>query len=362
MYNFKTKFVFIFMLFLLTASLLCCTKEFSNEGGIAAVYTLNKVQNHCLNTVINGNYWVGVAADSSNYIQLQAHVSVAGSYALQTQTINGIFFKVKGIFSDTGNFIITLKANGKPLADGIFSYETPGNNGCTFDIAITKKPVVNAVFKFAGEPNNCTGPVIKGDYISGRSVSNLNTVTLQVLVDSIGFYTINTDTVHGMSFSGSGTFTKLGLQTITLAAAGTPTLAGIQSFIPIGIIYSCKFSVNVFNAEPLATYVLESGGDINTSCLFQVKGDYLINTPVNLSNTVSVRVYVTVPGNFTISTEIVNGIQFNYTGAFSATGSQPVVLNAYGTPMASGIFKFIPSIIGPHPIGGESCGVLITFN
>ena len=46
---------------------------------------------------------------------------------------------------------------------------------------------------------------------------------------------------------------------------------------------------------------------------------------------------------------------FTYTGEFITLGSQVVVLTGSGTPVTSGTFTFTPQIIGPHPIGGETC-------
>lgn len=84
-------------------------------------------------------------------------------------------------------------------------------------------------------------------------------------------------------------------------------------------------------------------------------GNYTSTTALTTSNKVSIRVYVTVIGNFTIATTSVNGITFSYTGSFATTGAQLVVLTGSGTPAAIGTFSFKPQIVGPHPLGGEFC-------
>jgi hypothetical protein len=117
--------------------------------------------------------------------------------------------------------------------------------------------------------------------------------------------------------------------------------------------------VTVQNREPLATYVLESGAG---SCSFAVAGNYTANTALTPSNTVSIRVFVTVLGNYTIATQAVNGMRFYHSGMFTTMGSQLVTLNGSGTPIAAGNFPFVPMIVGPHPLGGESCGFFITVN
>jgi hypothetical protein len=125
---------------------------------------------------------------------------------------------------------------------------------------------------------------------------------------------------------------------------------------------SCTFPVTIVNPAPLAVYVLESGFGSPAPCNYTVQGTYTNNIPVNNSNTVSVRVYVSVTGNFTIATNTVNGIAFSYTGTFASTGLQYVILKAVGTPAATGSFTYIPAIVGPHPLGGETCAFGINVN
>jgi hypothetical protein len=77
---------------------------------------------------------------------------------------------------------------------------------------------------------------------------------------------------------------------------------------------------------------------------------------------VSIRVYVAEKGNFTIATNTVNGMTFSYTGFFSTTGSMYVILYGSGTPLTRGNFTFAPEIVGPHPLGGQTCAFFIQVN
>jgi len=46
---------------------------------------------------------------------------------------------------------------------------------------------------------------------------------------------------------------------------------------------------------------------------------------------------------------------FSYSGVFTSPGAQVVILKGSGTPMTAGTYTFIPQIVGPHPLGGETC-------
>ena len=74
------------------------------------------------------------------------------------------------------------------------------------------------------------------------------------------------------------------------------------------------------------------------------------------------NVYVTSVGNFAIATNTVNGMTFAFSGAFTTTGTQRVTLVGTGIPVTKGSFALSPQIVGPHPLGGQVCGIVITVN
>src|SRR6185295_4766172 len=65
-----------------------------------------------------------------------------------------------------------------------------------------------------------------------------------------------------------------------------------------------------------------------------VGGFYKVDTTLTDSNYVDVKVDVTVAGDYTISTDTINGFYFSAAGAFSATGENTVRLQGAGTPQA----------------------------
>lgn len=104
-------------------------------------------------------------------------------------------------------------------------------------------PIGVASYTFDGGSAACTGAVINGTFTQGTPVSTTNTAILNVLVDSIGTYTITTAPVNGIRFSGSGIFATPGSHTVALTATGTPATAGDFNFTPG--ISGCTFSVTV---------------------------------------------------------------------------------------------------------------------
>ena len=237
-----------------------------------------------------------------------------------------------------------------------YSYEGGGSP------PLVSTPVGNASFTLNGAPDNCQDPRVNGTYVSRVPLKSSNTVEIKVSVTVIGNYSLTTDTINGIWFSKSGTFTSTGDQIITLNGYGTPELAKNIIFTLLTGLSNCTFKITIANPEPLAVYVLESAPGNPNPCIETISGTYTTGIPLNNSNKVSVRVHVVTHGNFTIATNTVNGMTFSYTGNFITIGSQDVILEGSGTPVNRGKFTLIPEIVGPHPIGGESCAFFITVN
>ena len=354
--------VFISSILCLACAILLstCAKEYSYEGGTTdtssgtAVYTLNGAGGSCSNAVVEGKYYSGVQLSAADIIKLQAHVTTIGAYSLTTNSVNGIQFSSSGSFADTGVQYVTLAGSGTPVSAGSITFTPAVVMSCSFTIEVSSQPVVPASFTLAGAPNECSSIDINGIYIYGKPMTSANFVAVTADVTQVGPYVIKTDTIDGINFSDSGRFTATGIQKVTLHASGTAPLPGILTFTPSASNSSCTFTITMRVPEPLAVYVLESGQD--TACTnYTVNGTYTSSSSLTSSNTVTLKVYATEPGNLSIATNVVNGIMFSYIGSFAAAGDYYVVLTGTGTPIASGTFKFTPRIVGPHPIGGEAC-------
>ena len=336
--------------------LITCAKEYSYEGGPLAEYTIEGSPAACTPAILSGNYYEGVAADSTNYLRITVDVTLAGVYNIFTTPVNGISFSAKGNFTDTGKQVVTLACTGTPSSAGNFVIKIPGNNGCYFSLNIKNK--IPSGYFLSGYPGDCGNPGINGRYAVNDKITSSDTIILHVNVVTPGTYNIQTDTVSGISFSASGYFSSIGNQTVKLTCSGLPDAAGRVFFNVHADSSQCNFSIPIESGSPQAIYVLESGmSGGSLYCTPQlVNGNYFSGISLNNTNTVNITAYITVIGTYSIYTTKINGMTFGSSGTFTAIGRQTVVLSGSGTPLTKGIFTFAPNIIGPAPIGGSSCG------
>lgn len=101
-----------------------------------------------------------------------------------------------------------------------------------------------AGYSFNEIGGNCTGAVLSGAYVAGTAATFENTVMLGVMVDSVGSYSVTTNSVNGITFSGTGFFTSTGPHAIVLTASGTPLIAGDFNYTIPGST-GCSFTVTV---------------------------------------------------------------------------------------------------------------------
>ena len=186
---------------------------------------------------------------------------------------------------------------------------------------------------------NCLGAVVSGTYYKDTAIKASNYVDISVQVDTVGTYTITTDTVNGYYFKASGTFTATGTQVIRLIGGGKPLAVGTNIFTVSYDGTFCEFSVTV-TAAP--------GGGGGGAAVFTVactgatpSGTYVAGTALTASNSITLNVNVTTIGTWSVTTApAVNNMTFAGTGTFTNTGAQTITLTAAGTPTAAGTFTF----------------------
>jgi hypothetical protein len=105
-----------------------------------------------------------------------------------------------------------------------------------------------AVGTLGGAPNVCTPATVNGYYYNGTAVGASNTVQVQLNVTTAGTYTINTNTVGGVSFSGTGN-AAVGNSAVTLNATGTPNTTGPQTFTVTWGTSTCTFVVLFLSSD-----------------------------------------------------------------------------------------------------------------
>jgi len=86
-----------------------------------------------------------------------------------------------------------------------------------------------------------------------------------------------------------------------------------------------------------------------------VNGNYLKAVALTSSNNVTLSVTPTYVGGYSIASGNVNGISFSKMGTFTSLGSQTIVLNGTGTPIATGTFTYTVTY------GVSSCSFTVTI-
>ncbi len=339
----KTQFFLLSMLFsvLIFSS---CQKEFSLEttANRSAGSLQSNVTGECLPKTVQGIYEAGtVLSATAHYIEVQVNVAKAGTYFVNTDTINGMFFQATGSFAATGLNTVRLTGNGTPLSAGI------NNFTITYDSTVCKVPVSilppgaagPATFTLSTGPNTCLDYVLSGAYINDVQLTVANTVVIKVNVTAIGTYSITTPVSNGITFSGTGSLTASGNQTITLTAAGKPAVTGSTNIAVTSGTSSCSFPVEVTGP---AVFIIDCASAL-------LDGTYEKGLALDATNTVDIDVNVTTPGGYAITTTAVNGITFSGAGNLATAGPQTITLSGSGNPIAEGTTTI--NISG----GGSSC-------
>jgi len=181
---------------------------------------------------------------------------------------------------------------------------------------------------------NCLGAVVSGTYMKDTAIKTSNYVDVSVQVDTVGTYTISSDTVNGYYFKATGTFGATGTATVRLVGGGKPLAIGTNIF---RVTYNgtvCDFTVVVTAPPPPA------GGSavFSVNCTGAIPaGTYMAGTALTATNSITLNVSVTTIGTWSVTTSTaVNGIIFSGTGTFATTGTHTITLLGSGTPTAAG--------------------------
>ncbi|MEO6252317.1 MAG: hypothetical protein ABIO79_03395 [Ferruginibacter sp.] len=311
----------------------------------------------CLPVVVNGIFKVDSILTNDNYVDVQVNVSVGGTFDIKSDTVNGYSFHKSGTLS-SGLNTIRLYAGGKPTAAGVNTFNiTYGLSSCSFNITVygTGPGSGTALYTLGGSPGNCSITSLTGNYVVGQAMTPANKVEMAVNVTTIGTYIITGTAINGVSFSASGVFANPGLQNIFLSATGTPVGAGLFNYPVTNTTTNCAFSITYTTTITNATFALS--GAPNNCTGAAVMGTYLAGVDLTASNVAVINVNVLSTGNYSISTQTVNGISFSATGTFNITGGpQQVTLIGTGRPTLTGTFSIPVTGTG----GGSNCNISVT--
>jgi hypothetical protein len=223
-----------------------CQAKYVREGLRDATGSLqNDANGDCLPKTIAGTYNAGKELGDTNHLFITVDVQTTGNYDIKTNEVNGYSFSTSGTFTNIGLKQIRLVAKGKPLTAENDEFTVSfGSSVCRFKIPVDGVGAT-AVFSFTGSPSSCINADVEGGYTKTVPLDASNKVTLGVNVSAVGSYTVTTNTVNGYKFSGSGTFTKTGLQKIVLPGSGQPLASGTDNLTVAAGSSFCSFPVTV---------------------------------------------------------------------------------------------------------------------
>ncbi len=236
--------VFVALFFLLS-----CQKVLQfNTDGVSVGSLKSAASGSCMPVTVNGIYQADSVLTTGHYVDVQVNVTIAGTFDIKSDTVNGYSFHKAGTVG-TGLNTIRLYGSGKPLAIGNNNFTIKyGLTTCSFSITVFNATAGGALFTLGGSPGNCSVSSINGIYAVGQAMTAANTVQMTVNVTTVGTYSITGTAVNGISFNASGVFINPGVQLIYLMAAGTPIAAGTFNYPVTNIATSCSFSLTVTGA------------------------------------------------------------------------------------------------------------------
>lgn len=196
---------------------------------------------------------------------------------------------------------------------------------------------VSAQFSFIATNDSCSNPLIMGSYQQGVALLDSNKISLELEVTRTGTYRVQTLENNQVYFRDSGNFTSVGRQRITLKGYGTPASAGRFLFSGAG----CSFSVDFSGNTSVSAAIFNLGGAPGDCTGFTVSGNFTAGNPLDsATHGISLQVFVSRTGTYTIASDEVNGIRFSASGVFSSTGLQTIRLAGSGTPLSAGDFMY----------------------
>ncbi len=296
---------------------------FSSDTTLNITITLNSTQQVTITGTLNDCN--GQPVDSGTAAIL------AGPYNYYyTSVVNGQYSFTVPYCSTISAATIWLSDSNTGASTGPVNISISGNT-VTVPAQSACSTVPDAVFNY----NGCQ---VLGSYVAGQPLGGNNYIMTVVNVLVPGNYNIVSNAANGIVFSGSGSLTHVGLDTIYLQGSGMPATNGQIAYTISGGGQGCSVMITFgTNSAPAVFTISGAGGGCSG---INVVGNYVVNFPLNQTNWVSITVNVISGGSYYISTNTANGMTFADSGVFINPGVQSLVLNAYGTPLAANTSTF----------------------
>ncbi len=304
----------LFLILVCSVLFFSCKKEFSVEGGLSSSGTwqfndASKLYTGNIDTAFiqatgttKSLSLIGRSTDGQQNFLLHLYATdsfTVGTYKASLFQSDFQYFSASTFIYQAdqfiGEFIVTVTALSNNTITGIFSGDAEDSTG-------TKKPLTLGKFTarinlsgngtgggmgggtsagtLASTAGTCAPITNNGTYTQGIMFTSTNTVTVQVNVTTPGTYIISTNTVNGVSFSKSGTFTSTGINSVVLIGSGTPGLSGIQNFTVTFGGTTCSFPITfaVGTAPPVGDYFPTTTGSFWAYGVLGGKDSFLVTS------------------------------------------------------------------------------------
>ncbi|MGL5277014.1 hypothetical protein [Myroides sp.] len=363
-----------------------------------ATFTISDAK--CKQIEVSGDYIKNVILNErKNVITLEVNVSSPGSFEIQALAFNennvenGYSFSTKGVFPTTGNFLLILKGNGKPIKgsdDGtpkdvikflfnqkLIDCSTKNYVRPDFEPLDVEFTCDDSEFPIVSEGNYKEGEVLssanrivvpfkvtksgRGKVFGEIAIGGKQTELIQYESDLIDFKTTAIDQVQYIALT-------------PISNTGKPTVGGKLS-VKMKLITNGRYDYDPFEPKDTreiagCTYEIDvepliKNAEMVVYCFNgnqKVFGTYKKGFAMTTANYATINMEVKEPGDFIIKTNSANGIHFELTGTFDTTGMyiEPNALKIYakGVPLADGTFTYTFDM--PTSVGGTSCSFDVT--
>ena len=248
---------------------------------------------NCKPVTVNGPYTQGIALTAINTVQVQATVTVPGTYKIFTDPVNGVSFSGTGTFTSAGVKNVILNGSGLPAFGGNQSFTLHfGTSQCGFTINFQNgTTLLNDYYPFT--PNNdwTYGDSDPSDsflfkvlptpkVINGNSYSVIGDYDVhpQVFFDTVGYYRKVGNNYYN--------YTDLS-ETINFDNPQYVELIILKDNMPMGSTWQSATVSGTVNGLPVSVYakftilaksVPVTIGSFNFSDVIKVKMETFLNT------------------------------------------------------------------------------------
>ena len=298
--------------------------------------------------ITGGDLSTGVPLSTGNTMVITLSVTKPGLYNIiaRSEPDNGYYFHASGEFQLEGTYEVVAFGAGSPVSprdpddanlpveqqalDQITVFLNGKDSGCTKEIKVID---TNAYPHYELVLNSVE---VEGTYRLNKPVTNIEKILVDIDVKASAqgsTWHIYTNTVDGISFSGTGVLGSPGRYTVTLHASGAPNSTSVKN-----MTISCNSDLTgeavrtiqdvlvqpVIDMKKIVAfgdtaYGLSSGGTNGCGAM--------INNTMNYGNNVnSIVKYEGFSGNIQIETGLSDALVAKYTGADGSTPYDIIVI------------------------------------